>query len=74
MTCTGVKAAIESLWARLEVEIGWIQGGSIWIRTRELAQAYLYEFIKVFYNRQRHQAGPDHVTRAEYLARWRASH
>lgn len=68
------NAAIESFWARLKVEIAWIRGGSIWFPTRAEAHAYLFEFIEVFYNRQRHQAGLDHLTPAEYLARWRASH
>jgi transposase InsO family protein len=67
------NAAIESFWARLKVEITWIRG-SIWFQTRAEAHAYLFEFIEVFYNRQRHQAGLDHLTPAEYLARWRASH
>jgi putative transposase len=67
------NAAIESFWGRLKVEIAWIRG-SIWFETRAEAHAYLFEFIEVFYNRQRHQAGLDHLTPAEYLARWRQRH
>lgn len=67
------NAAIESFWARLKVEIAWIRG-SIWFPTRAEAHAYLFEFIEVFYNRQRHQAGLDHLTPADYLARWRQRH
>ena len=67
------NAAIESFWARLKVEIAWIRG-SIWFATRAEAHAYLFEFIEVFYNRQRHQAGLDHLTPTEYLARWRSHH
>ena len=67
------NAAIESFWARLKVEIAWIRG-SIRFRTRAEAHAYLFEFIEVFYNRQRHQAGLDHLSPTEYLARWRAHH
>ena len=67
------NAAIESFWARLKVEIGWIRG-SIRFATRAEAHAYLFEFIEVFYNRQRHQASLDHHTPAEYLARWRQCH
>jgi putative transposase len=67
------NAAIESFWARLKVEIAWIRG-SIWLPTRAAAHAYLFEFIEVFYNQQRHQAGLDHHTPAEYLARWRQHH
>jgi putative transposase len=64
------NAAIESFWARLKVEIAWIRG-SIWFETRADAHAYLFEFIEIFYNRQRHQAGLDHLTPAEYIDRWR---
>lgn len=64
------NAAIESFWARLKVEIAWIRG-SIWFDTRAEAHAYLFEFIEIFYNRQRHQAGLDHLTPAEYIDRWR---
>ena len=67
------NAAIESFWGRLKVEIAWIRG-SIWFPTRADAHAYLFEFIEVFYNRQRHQAGLEHHTPAEYLARWRQAH
>jgi putative transposase len=64
------NAAMESFWARLKVEIGWIRG-SIWFETRAEAHAYLFEFIEVFYNRQRHQAGLGHLTPAEYADKWR---
>ncbi len=64
------NAAAESMWARLKVEIAWIRG-SIWFATRAECHAYLFEFIEVFYNRQRHQASLDHHTPTEYLDRWR---
>ena len=64
------NAAMETFWARLKVEIGWIRG-SIWFATRAEAHAYLFEFIEVFYNRQRHQAGLGHLTPAEYADKWR---
>jgi putative transposase len=67
------NAAIESFWARLKVEIAWIRG-SIRFSTRADAHAYLFEFIEVFYNRQRHQAGLGHLTPAEYHDRWRQAH
>ena len=67
------NAAIESFWARLKVEIAWIRG-SIRFRTRAEAHAYLFEFIEVFYNRQRHQAGLGHRTPAEYHEHWRQAH
>jgi putative transposase len=67
------NAAMETFWARLKVEITWIRG-SIWFDTRAQAHAYLFEFIEVFYNRQRHQAGLDHLTPTEYADKWRHDH
>jgi putative transposase len=64
------NAAIESFWARLKVEIAGIRG-SIWFPTRAEAHAYLFDFIEVFYNRQRHQSSLEYLTPAEYLPRWR---
>jgi putative transposase len=45
-------ATMETVWARRKVEIAWIRG-SIWFATRAQAHTYLFEFIEVFYNRQR---------------------
>ena len=67
------NAAMETLWARLKVEIAWIRG-SLWFPTRAAGHDYLFKFIEVFYNRQRHQAGLGHLTPAEYLDRWRQQH
>jgi len=67
------NAAMETTWARLKVEIAWIRG-SIWFETRAECHAYLFEFIEVFYNRQRHQTGLDHLTPAEYADKWRHDH
>ena len=67
------NAAMETFWARLKVEIGWIRG-SIWFETRAEAHAYLFEFIEVFYNRQRHQTGLGHLTETEYADKWRHDH
>ncbi len=67
------NAAMETFWARLKVEIAWIRG-SIWSATRAEAHAYLFEFIEVFYNRQRHQSGLGHLTPAEYADKWRRDH
>ena len=64
------NAAMETTWARLKVEIAWIRG-SIWFPTRAECHAYLFEFIEVFYNRQRHQTGLGHLTPAEYADKWR---
>lgn len=67
------NAAMETAWARLKVEIAWIRG-SLWFESRAVAHAYLFEFIEVFYNRQRHQAGLGHLTPAEYADKWRHDH
>ncbi|QQS64562.1 IS3 family transposase [Candidatus Saccharibacteria bacterium] len=67
------NAAMETAWARLKVEIAWIRG-SIWFPTRAECHAYLFEFIEVFYNRQRHQTGLGHLTPAEYADQWRHDH
>lgn len=69
MTYRGVNAAMETFGATLKREIAHIRGaGGIWFPTRAAARAYLFEFIEVFYNRQRHQAGLGHRTPAEYAA------
>ena len=66
------NAAMETFWATLKREIAHIRGDSgIWFETRDAARAYLFEFIEVFYNRQRHQAGLGHLTPAEYAAQFR---
>ena len=56
------NAAMETFWARLKVEIAWIRR-SIWFATRVECHASRFEFIEVFYNRQRHRGGLDHHTR-----------
>ena len=61
------NAAMETLWSTLKREITWIRG-SIWFETRHDARLYLFEFIEVFYNRQRHQAALGHRTPAEFAA------
>ena len=67
------NAAMETSWARLKVEIGWIRG-SIWFDNRAEAHAHLFEFIEVFHNRQRHQADLGHLTPAEHADKWRHDH
>jgi len=63
------NAAMETFWATLKREIAHIRGADgIWFATRTAARAYLFEFIEVFYNRQRHQAGLGHRTPAEFAA------
>lgn len=50
------NAAMESFWAGLKREIAWLRG-STHFETKRQARSYLFEFIEVFYNRQRHQTG-----------------
>lgn len=50
------NAAMETFWASLKREIVWLRG-SLYFQTRRQARSYLFEFIEVFYNRQRHQSG-----------------
>ena len=60
------NAAMETFWATLKREIAHIRGPiGIWFETRAAARAYLFEFIEVFYNRQRHQSRtrPPHPSR-----------
>jgi transposase InsO family protein len=61
------NTAMETFWSTLKREIAWI-GGSIHFDTRDHASLYLFEFIEVFYNRQRHQAALGHRTSAEFAA------
>jgi transposase InsO family protein len=58
---------METFWSTLKREIAWIRG-SIYFPTRHEARLYLFEFIEVFYNRQRHQARLGHRTPAEFAA------
>ncbi len=66
------NAAMESFWSTLKREVAWIRG-SIWFPTRDEAKLSLFEFIEVFYNRQRHQAGLDHMTPVEFAATFTSS-
>lgn len=61
------NAAMETVWSIIKREIAWIRG-SIYFETRDQARLYLFEFIEVFYNRQRHQSVLDHHTPAEFAA------
>ena len=61
------NAAMESFWSTLKREIRWIRGG-LRFPTRAAARLYLFEYIEVFYNRQRHQTVLDHRTPLEHHA------
>ena len=36
------------------------------VNTRDQARLYLFDYIEVFYNRQRHQTGLGHLTPVEF--------
>jgi putative transposase len=61
------NAAMDTFSSTIKREISWIRR-SIWFETRHDARLYLFEFIEVFYNRQRHQAALGHRTPAEFAA------
>lgn len=61
------NAAMESTWAAIKREIRHIFGP--WEQlTRSQLRTVLFEYIEVFYNRQRHQARLGHRTPAEIYA------
>jgi putative transposase len=58
---------METVWGTIKREIAWIRG-SIFFDTRRDAKLYLFEYIEIFYNRQRHQTRLGHQTPVEYAA------
>ena len=66
------NAAMESTWATIKREILHIWGP--WeTMTRSQLRTILFEYIEVFYNRQRHQAGLGHRTPADAYAASKAA-
>ena len=61
------NSAMETFWSTLKREIAWVRG-SIWFPTRREANLNLFEYIEVFYNRQRHQTVLGHRSPVEYAA------
>lgn len=59
------NAAMETFWATLKREITWIHG-TLAFDTRAELRRVLFDYIEIFYNRQRHQAGLDHLTPNDY--------
>jgi hypothetical protein len=55
---------MESVWATIKREIRHIHGDWSTVTRSEL-RTILFDYIEVFYNRQRHQARLDHHTPAE---------
>lgn len=65
------NAAMETVWATIKREIVHIRG-SLTFDTRSEAQSFLFDYIEIFYNRQRHQARLNHHTPVEYAANFAA--
>lgn len=61
------NAAMETFWATLKGELAWIRG-SLFFATREGLKSVLLEYIEVFYNRERAQAGLGHKSPVAYEA------
>jgi putative transposase len=59
------NAPMESFWATMKREMAWIHG-DVAVKTRGQLRAVIFDYIEVFYNRQRHQAGLNHMTPQEY--------
>jgi transposase InsO family protein len=66
------NAAMEAFWATLKKEVHHIWG-PVSQRTRSELRTILFDYIEVFYNRSRHQAGLDDRTPAESYAAHRAA-
>jgi transposase InsO family protein len=61
------NARMEAFWSVLKRELEHIHAQQIW-SNRAALRAALFDYIEVFYNRERHQAGLGHKTPAEYEA------
>jgi len=61
------NAAMESFWATAKREIEFLHG-PVRQLTRSQLRTIIFEYVEVFYNRERHQAVLGHVTPAEYYA------
>lgn len=58
------NSAMEAFWSRLKTELAALHG-PLEQRTRSQMRTILFDYIEVFYNRQRHQASLGHRTPAE---------
>jgi len=61
------NAAMEAFWSTLKRELRHIHQQRVW-PDRQSLRAALFDYIEVFYNRERHQARLGHRTPAEYEA------
>ena len=59
------NAPMEGFWATMKKELRWIHGDT-WFQTRAELRAVIFDYIEVFYNRERHQAALGHSTPIEY--------
>lgn len=66
------NAAMETFWATLKKEVVHIWG-PVQDHTRSQMRTILFDYIEVFYNRSRHQAGLDDRTPAQTYAASRAA-
>lgn len=65
------NAAMETVWATIKREIEHTRG-SLEFHTYAQARGFLFDYIEIFYNRQRHQARLGHLTPADYAATFAA--
>lgn len=61
------NAAMETFWATLKRELSWIYGPLIYMNRARL-RSVLFDYIEIFYNRERAQAGLDHLSPFDYEA------
>jgi len=62
------NAGMETFWATLKRELLWTTGVQKFA-TRAALRTALFDYIEVFYNRERHQAALEHLTPTEFDAR-----
>jgi putative transposase len=62
------NAAIEAFWSTLKRELRHLHGRRVW-PDRGSLRAALFDYIEIFYNRERHQARLAHLTPVEYEQR-----
>lgn len=67
------NSAMEGVWSRLKTEIIDIHDRPLEAFTRSELRTVLFDYIEVFYNRQRHQARLGHRTPAEVYAATQAA-
>jgi len=61
------NAAMETFWATLKRELSWIYGPWIYMNRARL-RSVLFDYIEIFYNRERAQAGLGHLSPFDYEA------